>query len=188
MIAGDPRSRLKEVQALLSPKDLRTRTISALDELFRGGSAPDPPPDGFLRGRALTGTIWAPLDALGRRLAIVYMPWLGKSFDSSAGRGVNVLERSALAPMRLMWPNYNAWRRDDGRIEAFRFKTRTAPGSIDSGTTVLKIDYDFEENPTMIIRRVLDEVVQIEAGLYLGKVLYRLRSGFHPIGFFSLEK
>ena len=39
-----------------------------------------------------------------------------------------------------------------------------------------------------IIRRVLDELVDVGDGMYLGKVLYRLRARFHLTGFFTLEK
>jgi hypothetical protein len=34
---------------------------------------------------------------------------------------------------------------------------------------VLKIDYDLAENPGLSIRRVLDELVQVDDGFYLGK-------------------
>jgi hypothetical protein len=34
----------------------------------------------------------------------------------------------------------------------------------------------------------LDELVQVDDGLYLGKILYRTSSRYHPIGFFSLER
>ena len=50
---------------------------------------------------------------------------------------------------------------------------------------VLKIDYDFEANPTLI-RHILDELVQIAPGHHLGKVLFRSGNRFHRIGFFSL--
>ncbi|MGH2538268.1 MAG: hypothetical protein ACRDHL_12805 [Candidatus Promineifilaceae bacterium] len=34
---------------------------------------------------------------------------------------------------------------------------------------MLKIDYNLAANPRLTIRRVLDELVQVGAGLYLGK-------------------
>jgi hypothetical protein len=61
------------------------------------------------------------------------------------------------------------------------------PGALDPDLEVLKIDYDFEANPGLLIRRILDELVQVGRGVYLGKVLFRLGGRFHPIGFFSLE-
>jgi hypothetical protein len=62
-----------------------------------------------------------------------------------------------------------------------------APGELDPGVDVLKIDYDFDANPDFVIRRILDELVEVDAGLYLGKILYRWKGTFRPIGFFSLE-
>ena len=47
-------------------------------------------------------------------------------------------------------------------------------------------DYDFAVNPGFVIRRILDEVVQVADGVYLGKVLLRARERFHRVGFFSL--
>mgnify|MGYP006174464395 FL=1 len=57
---------------------------------------------------------------------------------------------------------------------------------IDPGLQVLKIDYDSDANPTFMIRRILDELVQLDDGLYLGKILFRTKRAWHPIGFFSL--
>jgi hypothetical protein len=73
----------------------------------------------------------------------------------------------------------------DDRLEAFPFRTCVARGELDSGVNVLKIDYDFEANPTLI-RHILDELVQIAPGRYLGKVLFRSGSRYYRIGFFSL--
>ncbi|HEX9236716.1 MAG TPA: hypothetical protein VF972_10610, partial [Actinomycetota bacterium] len=66
--------------------------------------------------------------------------------------------------------------------------TRVAPGAVDPDVEVLKIDYDFEANPGFLIRRILDEVVQVDAGTYLGKILFRIGPRLRPIGFFSLHR
>ncbi len=161
--------------------------IGELDELFRSGSAPDPMPDGFLSGRLVTMTVARPADATVRSIAKLYMPWLGKSFDRDKHEGVNVLKANALKPMKLLWPSYEPEAQHGERVEAFRFRTRVAAGAIDESVQVLKIDYDFDANPNFLIRRILDELVQIEENLYLGKILYRTKSKFVPIGFFSLE-
>ena len=65
-------------------------------------------------------------------------------------------------------------------------RNRIEPGAADPDVRVFKIDYDFEANPGLI-RRILDEMVQVAPGRYLGKVLFRARGTFHPIGFFSLR-
>ena len=72
------------------------------------------------------------------------------------------------------------------RIEAFPFRTRIEAGAIDPAVQVLKIDYNFEANPGFIIQRILDELVQIDESLYLGKILFRTKKAWRPIGFFSL--
>lgn len=182
-----PRTRLIEAEGLLSPTTARGRALAELDDLFRIGTAPIPSPAGFLKGRPITATTWSPLDAIGKRVAAIYMPWLGKSFDPAAGEGFNVLTKAALGPMKALWPRYKPLREYGDRVDAFRFETRVAPGALDP-TDVLKIDYDLDGNPTTIVRNVLDEIVQIDDELYLGKVLYRIKSEFRRIGFFALEK
>jgi hypothetical protein len=52
---------------------------------------------------------------------------------------------------------------------AFAFRTYVAPGLVDSDRSVLKIDYHLKENPSLTVRRVLDELVQIDDDLFLGK-------------------
>jgi hypothetical protein len=186
--ATDVRSRIVQLEDRLNPRRARAAVIDELNELFREGGPPDPAPDGLLRGRAVSSTISPTFDALGRRVAAMYMPWLGKKFDAQAGRGVNLLTASARKPMKLLWPSYEPDHIYADRIEAFPFSTRVDVGAVDPGLQVLKVDYDFDANPTFIIRRVLDELVDVGDGMYLGKVLYRLRGRFHLIGFFTLEK
>jgi hypothetical protein len=185
--AAGARSRLHEIDDRLDPKRSRTRAVEELNELFTGGHPPAPLPDGFLRGRPVTSRIAPAFDATARRLASITMPWLGKKFDAPAGRGVNILTPLARKPMKLLWPSYEPVTTFADRIEAFEFTTRIDAGALDPDVQVLKIDYDFDANPAFIIRRVLDELVQIDAGLYLGKVLYRWKGEFHSIGFFTLE-
>ncbi len=115
------------------------------------------------------------------------MPWLGKSFDPERSEGVNILIPQARRALNVVWRSYEPVRVTADAIEAFPFRTRVAPGELDPEVNVLKIDYGFEANPDFIIRRILDELVQVEPDFYLGKILYRRKGRFHPIGFFSLE-
>jgi hypothetical protein len=178
---------LEEITDGMQPGVARKRAIAELDELFRSGRTPDPAPDGFLPGKLVTMSLTRPTDAFVRSFANVYMPWLGKRFDRDADAGRNVLVKSAKAPMKALWPSYEPLSETDDQIEAFPFNTRVAPGAADPNLDVLKIDYDFDANPKLLIRRILDELVQIEERLYLGKILYRRGNLFKPIGFFSLE-
>jgi hypothetical protein len=180
------RRELFEVEERIDPKLNRARSIERLDEIFRSGRAPDPRPDGFQYGRFITMSVWGPSDGLTRRIAHLYMPWLGKQFDAAAETGINILKPSARTPMRALWRSYEPRVLAD-RLEAFPFRTRVAPGAVDSDLDVLKIDYDFEANPDFIIRRILDELVQVDVGFYLGKILFRTKESWKPIGFFTLE-
>jgi hypothetical protein len=181
-------SAVAEIEQQLRPAEMRRRSIGELDALFRSGSTPDPRPEGFLPGKLITMSVSRPSDALVRGIAKAYMPWMGKSFDSQQETGVNILIPSAKTPMKGLWPKYEPEREVGDRIEAFPFNTRVAPGELDPEVDVLKIDYDFDANPGFIIRHILDELVQIDDGFYLGKILYRLKGSFRPIGFFTLQR
>jgi hypothetical protein len=158
-----------------------------LDELFRSGTVPDPRPDGFLVGRPITTTVWGPADQAALRLAHLWMPWQGKRFVPASEAGVNRFDRSVLGPMRIVWPGYRPERVRGGVVEAFPFRTRIGPGTVDPDVTVLAIDYDTESDPSFLIRRILDELVEVAPGSYLGKVLFRVRGSYHPIGYFALR-
>lgn len=183
----DTRSTLSDIQKRLRPKAVRADAIAELDALFRDGTAPDPQPNGFLPGELVTMSLTRPTDAFVRWLTGLYMPWQGKKFDRDANEGINILKPAARSQLKVLWRSYEPKVAPDGNLEAFPFRTRIAPGAIDPNVDVLKIDYDFEANPSFIIRHILDELVQIDDGLYLGKILYRTRNSWHPIGFFSLR-
>jgi hypothetical protein len=116
------------------------------------------------------------------------MPWLGKSFQPSSQTGINVLASSARPAMKVVWPSYEPPLATDERIEAFPFTTRVEPSAVDPSLHVLKIDYDSDDNPAFIIRRILDELVHIDEDLYLGRALYRMRDRWRRLLFFTLER
>jgi hypothetical protein len=184
---SETRRRLRLVQERLEPNAAQSWALGELNEMFGAGRAPDPLPQGMLKGSLVTTSVWAPFDSVARRIASVWMPWLGKSFDATSMQGVNVLAKSSRTPMRVLWPSYVPERELTDRIEAFPFRNRIAPGEIDPDVDVLKIDYDFEANPDLLIRRILDELVEVDDGLYLGKILFRRSGSWMPIGFFTLE-
>jgi hypothetical protein len=177
---------LAGIEERLQPGRVREQTLLRLSELFEAGGVGDPGPDGFLDGRALAVSASGALDAVGRRLAEWRMPWLGKAFDRSAARGVNVFARGARPWMRTLWPSYLPERELADRIEAFPFQTWVGPSVAGSGVTVLKIDYGREPTNPNLVRRVLDELVQLEDGVYLGKALIRIKSSYREVGFFRL--
>ncbi len=188
LTGSDARSTIEEVQHRLQPRVQRAWATERLQALFSSGRAPEPQPEGFLAGRLITTTTTGPLDALNRRTASLWMPWLGKSFEPTSQTGINVLAPSARRPMKIVWPSYEPPLETEERIEAFPFNTRIEASAIDASLQVLKIDYDSEENPSFIIRRILDELVQIDDDLYLGRALYRTRSRWRLVLYFTLER
>ncbi len=183
----DQGSEVDELIERLRPGTNRSRVLGRLDQIFRSGTVPNPAPDGFLRGRLVALSVWNPLDTAVEGLGRLWMPWQGKAFSPESASGVNRLTTSARLPLKGLFPLYRPERLTQDEIDAFSFRTRVDPGAIDLDTQVLKIDYDFEANPGLI-RRILDELVEIGAGSYLGKILFRVRGGYRPIGFFSLRK
>lgn len=183
---GSPAHELAAIEERLQPGRVRRQALVRLGELFDSAPVPDPAPDGFLEGRPLALSMSELLDSVGRRLAERRMPWLGKAFDRSSARGINVLAAWARPWMRVLWPSYVPERELADRLEAFAFRTWVGPSATGSGVTVLKIDYGREPNPGLV-RSVLDELVQLEDGLYLGKALIRARSSFRQVGFFRLR-
>jgi hypothetical protein len=186
-VGTNARAMLNEIEQRLHPHRARSWALARLDELFRGGRVADPPPDGFLEGRFITTSIWPAVDRVSLAMSRLWMPWLGESFDRQTSTGVNVLAPAARIPMRMWWPAYAPSRILADRIEAFPFRSYVERGAIDPDIAVHKIDYDLDSNPSFIIRGILDELVQVDQGLFLGKVLYRRQGSFHLLAFFSLQ-
>lgn len=88
-----------------------------------------------------------------------YQPWKGKTFIASESAGINVVT--------LM----------NQEKSVFPFKTYIGKGIQNRETDVLKIDYDIPQNP-FYIKPIVDEIVEIEPGKYLGKAHIRLIPSF----------
>jgi len=160
-----------------------------LNRMFRLGVAPKPVLEGPQDGILVTPTLPAPVTLALRQLTSAWMPWLGKRFDPERQAGDNLLTASARVPARVLWPGYRPEPAGGGRLAAFRFATYVGPGKLDPDRETLKIDYDSESNPRPLIRDILDELVQIVPGAYLGKVLLRRGGGddWRLIGYFALQ-
>jgi hypothetical protein len=157
-----------------------------LNRLFRLGTPPRPALDGPCHGVLVTPTIARAADLGLRALASAWMPWTGKRFDAAGETGDNLLSAGARPVARVLFPSYRLQPTPDGGYTAFRFRTYVSPGSVDPDRETLKIDYDSEDNPRLLIRDILDELVQIVPGAYLGKVLRRRRGSSRLIGYFAL--
>ena len=116
------------------------------------------------------------------------MPWKGKAFDPEAKEGRNLFTSSFRPVQHALWPGYDIdYPEGDRRYSTFSFTTwegssRFAPG----GANVLKIDYEHPQSP-WLIRDILDELVQIEDGLFLGQALLRIKRNRHRVAWFELR-
>ena len=165
----------------------RKEAHDTLNRIFRLGGPPEPPLEGPMRGILVTPITAALTDPLMRALSSSWMPWVGKRFDGASQTGDNLLTRSARIPAKGLWPRYRLEDAGDGRLAAFKFRTYVEPGKVDPDVDALKIDYDSDENPGLLIRDILDELVQVVPGAYLGKVLLRRKDGWRLVGYFALQ-
>ena len=92
--------------------------------------------------------------------------------------------------MQRRTPGYRGFVPDGpDTYRAFAFRTYVGPGKLDRDWQVLKIDYDLPENPRWTICRVLDEVVQVGDGRYLGKAHFHWWWGtWQLVAYFSLAR
>jgi hypothetical protein len=176
------------VQSTLNggPAALAGRSSAELAELFARGEPPDPALDGRYRGDLISTTFAPGLDGLLVRGFETARPWLGKRFDAAAGAGTNVFDRRWWGAGRLVTPHrHRAWWPEDERtFRAFPFETMVGPSLLDLEQSVLQIDYDLDINHPRL-RRIRDELVELEPGLYLGQALWR-RAGVRRLAWFWL--
>lgn len=184
-------SRIRELdtaQALVT-RD-RKRGLSALNDLFRSGALPASPLDGRYRGKLVTLDVAPGLTPLFNWIAAAWMPWLGKTFDAAKQSGDNIFTRDSYPLARFFNPLYQGFTLEGAdTYRGFAFRTYTAPGLMDPDRSVLKIDYDLDENPSLTVRRVLDELVQIDRDTYLGKAHLRWWWGrWQTVAYFVLTR
>ena len=167
----------------------RAAGLAALDDIFRCGSVPRP--DGRHRGELVALDVAPGLTPLLDWLTARWLPWQGKIFDRAAARGENVFTRDSYVPARVLWPLYRHYS-DDGpaTYRAFQFRTSVGPSRADSEHDVLRLDYDLPANPrlTVAVRRVLDELVEVADGYYLGRAYVHWYWGaWSPVAYFALR-
>lgn len=164
----------------------RHQGLEELEQRFAAGSAPADL-DGPMRGRLLATTLGHGLDGPFEAVAHQWMPWRGKEISMQAGEGRNLFTKGGIRVMRPMFPNYREIHDGVTGPTAFRFTTAVAGSETSPSTKVLQIDYrDLPENPGLI-RRILDELVQIDDEVYLGQALMLWRGRLQRVAWFSLE-
>lgn len=186
----DETQELDPVRALveLVRKD-RRRGLDALNELFRGGHVPEPSPDGPYDGQLVALDIAPGVTQALEWLASLWMPWKGKYLTKSDHRGDNIFSRDSRGVMRILFPFYKgmvSYR--ENTFRAFVFETSVQAGQVDPDRQVFRIDYDRDDNPALSIRRIVDEVVQVAEGVYLGKIHFKWWWGsWGMLGYFALR-
>lgn len=155
---------------------LAALSIAELEALYRGArvSSSMSAADGELPGRMLAvrglpGPIARPLARWAGSRSFL---WEGKTFRATsdrAGVGHNrVVARSVL-----------------GRQNLFPFATLFGPSAID-GAPALILDYDLADNPGYI-RRIHDEVREVEPGLFLGPAMWKSSDSRTLVLYFALD-
>lgn len=169
-------------------KDDRAAGMASLDDMFRSGRPPKPL-DGRYRGEFLAADIAPGLTQYAGFVQNRFHPWLGKTFNPEQARGDNIFDNGAGPWFKVLMPSYRGRRPDTTTtFRAFNFRTYVAPGLLDPDVSVLKIDYDLPDNPAQTVRRVLDELVELADGYYLGRAYLRGRKGtWRRVAHFSLR-
>ncbi len=158
--------RLRAAQKLIQSD--RRRGLDALNALFREGTVPSL--DGRCPGELVAMDLAPGLSPLLEAVARWRLPWNGKTFDAKTATGDNIFQRSAWTLAHVLWPFYRAYIADTAdTFRAFTFRTYTGAGKADPDVQVLKIDYALPGNPPLSIHRILDELVEVGPGVYLGK-------------------
>jgi hypothetical protein len=161
--------------------------LAELSSCFAGGKAAEGLV-GFRRGRLLATTCGYGLDAGFEAAARVWLPWRGKAFLQHAAEGHNLFTPGGRRMIRAVFPSYKGLTDVEEGSSAFRFTTGVGPSATHAGTEVLRLDYrGVGENPSFLVRSTLDELVQIEHGLYLGQALVWKRGRPSRVAWFSLE-
>jgi hypothetical protein len=166
----------------------RAGGLQELNEIFRGGWIPDPPLDGRYQGGLAALDLAPGLTQAFRALTDVWLPWRGKAFIARKALGNNIFTRESKPVGRFLWPLYRGYIQDGPTLfRAFEFRTYKADGLMDTDLQVLKIDYDHAGNPALFIRQILDELIQVAEGFYLGKAHLRWWWGrWQTVAYFTL--
>ena len=140
---------------------------------FEKGVVPETKPDGFYKGISFI-------------LGITNLPWRGVVFEASQSKGINLFTENGFKLIRKLTPKYNHFSQDNQDYKAYYFDTYTGT-SIAGNNQCIKLDYSNPENP-WLLRIILNEIVEVSPGEYLGKVHLKILGRYITIGYFSLKK
>ena len=158
---------------MLYKKD-RGQGLAELNAVFLSGKPPEPPLNGPYKGELIAVNIAPGATQAVGFLTSFWMPWLGKRMFRDEARGDNIFSNNSRWIMRILYPFYRKTTAIDARTySAFVFQARVDTGIEDTDLKVFKIDYDLPDNPTLTIRPFVDELLQVDDGVYLGKVQFK---------------
>lgn len=168
----------------------RKSGFAALNEIFRAGSPPNPPLNGGYAGKLVALDVAPGLNQFVEMITSRWLPWKGKFFNAANASGDNIFTHDSLLLAHIWGPLYRGYKNENAeRYRAFTFRTHIAPGLADPDRQVLKLDYNLSSNPSLSVRRVLDELVQVEPAFYLGKAHLKWWWGkWQLVAYFSLTK
>jgi hypothetical protein len=129
-----------------------------------------PEQEAFAAGRVPSPALDGLLKGSVPGMAAAPTGWKGKILDAASATGRNLFEK------------------DGKTVEKYPFRTFATKGLRDPKLDVLRIDYDMAGNPWWL-RRIVDEIVQVSPGKYLGKVHLQVLPGIpFTVAYFRLEK
>ncbi len=167
----------------------RAKGLEALNEAFRGGRPPQPPIDGSCDGELVALADLGVTLPFARTLLAMWLPWKGKYLSASESCGDNIFGQNYRWLFKLLYPFYRGIIEVDSQtFRALKFKTSIKPGLDDTDRQVLNIDYDLPDNPKLTIRPIIDELMEVDPGVYLGKIHFKWWWGKRQmVGYFSLR-
>jgi len=163
--------------------------MAALDHIYRQGIVPNPPLNGRYWGEFLTSNFNPALDSWLDILTRFWLPWQGKTFDADTNTGDNIFTNDGLLLGKLIWPFYDRYVPDNrGKTLAFSFQSSVGRCLLEPDIEVLRLNFDLPDNPRFLIRDLVDQLVQIDDGFYLGKaVLKHPEGGWFCAAYFTLK-
>ncbi len=123
-------------------------------------------------------------EIFGSFFAEIYVPWQGKFFYGGHGMGDNILPSYLIPLLRFMYRDVHTKGSEDGFFHAFPFKTSILNGLQDN-IPVLQLNYDLVQNPPLV-RSVVDEIVSVGEGNYLGKAYIKQKDAYRLVAYFRL--
>ncbi len=147
--------------------ELVNMSKAELDALFREGETPDPEGlEGVSEGRVLAGRGVLRAEPVRELVNNPLLPWKGKHVEGRHGSN-----RFEVGPLER---------------KGFEFDMYVTRSLVDEDDEVLIFDYDTPENPPGI-RRIRDDLKEVDDGLFLGTSNVRVGDGYRFLIYFALE-